>query len=281
MDLSAAMRAFCLAVLCLVLAGCRSAQPGPEPVLAPSEMWQRVSADSLFTFALPPNLEEQDVFGIDSRVGAYRGSSVRLSYDYGMWSSDLSRDDLSREGGEEEYSSRPVTIDGAATTLVHVKRRSQDRPEGFRYFTGVYFSKTPCRGAQRDALQMGAFCKSKADCEAMQKVFQSIEFLDHRCPSGPFELSVTFDEVHLGADSTRISGRVSLAGEEEPVAGATAYIAPSQSGSSLLGASTDSLGRFEMAEDVRVAETDSMFVSGILLDTKAVAVSRLKENRPE
>ena len=50
--------------------------------------WVQVDART-FTFFVPPDIKSTPVIGIDSFVRAYKGDSIPLDFDYGLYSNAL------------------------------------------------------------------------------------------------------------------------------------------------------------------------------------------------
>lgn len=88
---------------------------GPCPTANVSTQgWERVDAGP-FSLRVPPGFSAEDVQPIDSRAGTYRNASgtVRVAYDYGWYSNDLSPDPVrltERTRCTDSIGGKPVTI---------------------------------------------------------------------------------------------------------------------------------------------------------------------------
>ncbi len=162
-------------LLSATLVACVSSQPDLR--LTDSEDWERVDARGLFSFLAPTCPVRQDVMGIDSYIGEYRGEDVVLFFNYGQHSNSL------RNEGQAGYSARAVAVDGRDARLV----RYQVRPEvaeyrHLRYFSGLHVPGVlPARLVEgfrlgATSLTMSILCRRDADCDALEAALLSVEF---------------------------------------------------------------------------------------------------------
>jgi hypothetical protein len=113
--------------------------------------WQSIEAEKAFTFKAPPDLQPEQVQGIDSFIGRYVSQSMTVSFDYGWYS-----DPMDREG----FDRSSTTIDGRRAYIV----RKSD-------VMGVHFPEV-----QGDTkLTMRAELHG-ADPETIETIFRTIDF---------------------------------------------------------------------------------------------------------
>ena len=98
-----------LAFLCFIfpVVSCDS-KPAASATSRPSAL-VLYSAEDAFTFEGPPDLVEIPTHGIDSYVGEYRSPTMKVSFDYGWYSSPLKR---------KGDNVRKMIINGESATLV-------------------------------------------------------------------------------------------------------------------------------------------------------------------
>ena len=119
-----------------------------------------------FSMRLPPEVRGGPVRGVDSSVGVFESSSLRLSYDYGMcrnFSDDV-------EIRREEW-----TVDGQAAE-VRVSR-FPSRTKEFGNSARIYFSEAGEAGAN---LTVFAWFASEEHLETVREIFRSILFSPRR-----------------------------------------------------------------------------------------------------
>ena len=122
--------------------------------------WKKIDLRD-FSFAIPPDLKERDVRGIDSEVWEYRSRDLRLAIDYGMYS-----DDLDSYSDRPEYKAEWVSIDSKKAKVVTYR-------SGKSYVAAVYF---PGLWGSDTKLGFSVESKSAAEQELSKKIFQSIRF---------------------------------------------------------------------------------------------------------
>ena len=110
----------------------------PQPVSCAGDGWQAVDAGP-FSFALPPDLVDEQPQGVDSLVVHYRSDDLQVVADYGVFTSDFSEFDpfvpvvesVVVDGREARLLTADVTgggWDGDFITALHVPL---DPPEGW------------------------------------------------------------------------------------------------------------------------------------------------------
>jgi hypothetical protein len=148
----------------LLLAAALAAGVSVPPALAGEAAGQRVEVEGTFSLVLPAGLERQPAQGIDSKVGAWRGAGIELSYDLGWYSDPLElpgRPDVEREALE---------IGGRPARLV---RFDEPGPEGPRYVVAVHFADL---GDGRTRLTLYARCVSPEARERARASLLSLRF---------------------------------------------------------------------------------------------------------
>ncbi len=105
------------------------------------------------------------VQAVDSVIGAYRGESIALSFDYGRYSDPL---DYAKR---PNYSALVERIDGRAAKIVSFDNPDSGHP--FDYAMGVHF---PDVDGANNRLTVFVTCKTQADYQIVRKIFRTIEF---------------------------------------------------------------------------------------------------------
>jgi hypothetical protein len=145
----------------------------------PDSTWPWINTGEAFSFRLPPGLEPKEMHGIDSNVGAYENSSLRIDFDYGWYSS------YTRDHGQRNYTKEETEINGHRAIIVAYRLEGESPPahEGFKYYTSAYFP-FPVQDEEgseivadtTNELVMEALCKTTQDCALARGVFESIHF---------------------------------------------------------------------------------------------------------
>jgi len=142
-----------------IIAGCAS---GGRSGSAPAD-WRTigvtrvVAVQRVLTFAVPPDMNEISVQGVDSLVKAYRSPTIELSLDYGRYSDPLKYDD------KPGYKRSDTVIDGRSAYIVT--------------FEDVVALHVPSvRPLGRDRLTLFARCRNAEACEQVQQLFRSLRF---------------------------------------------------------------------------------------------------------
>jgi hypothetical protein len=131
----------------------------------PPADWVPVDANGKFTFFIPPDMEEQEIQGIDSFVGEYRSNRMRLRFDYGLYSDPLNY------SGESDYQELVTTIGGERAKVVAFV--GGPSAPGFEYVAAVHF---PDLGDGRARLTLWVESASPEEQEEAKKVFHTISF---------------------------------------------------------------------------------------------------------
>lgn len=170
--------------LCGALAGCNGFERNDTfsfNGVEPDSTWRRIDARDAFSFRLPSRLQAKEVQGIDSYIGAYEDSTLRVSFDYGWYSGFTS------ERGQSSYTKEEIEINGHRAILVSYRLEGAAalEREGFTYFTSVFFP-APVEDEDEDGdgiiadttdeLSMEAVCKTVRDCAVAHGIFKSVRF---------------------------------------------------------------------------------------------------------
>ena len=160
----------------LALVGCKGSDQatttkGSET--RPAEIargWKRIDAGAAFSFWIPPEMEQQRATGIDSLVGEYRSTTMRITFDYGRYSNPLANY-FSNPGCEDETTS----ISGKDGRIVECKRAKSDSDPS--YLTAIHFSNVhEAAGEESIKLTMEVEFNQEGDQETARKILESIVF---------------------------------------------------------------------------------------------------------
>jgi hypothetical protein len=143
--------------------GCSSTATGPD-MTVPAE-WQLVESNCDFLFLVPGEMQKQDVTGIDSCVGQYKGAGMELSYDYGGYS-----DPLDDYGDSAEYKEESVVINGLQAKLISLRHLEGGE---LPYFTAAHFPNVGKAGIK---LTMSMRCAGPAEVDTARQILHSITF---------------------------------------------------------------------------------------------------------
>jgi hypothetical protein len=160
------MKAFALAGLIFTVVGLGISSTAPT-YQGGSDCWQRIDADCLFAFTLPPDMKRSNAgrpWGGYSR--AYSGKSVpSLSFNYGTGGScGPSNYDSAQPENEESM----VEVKGRKARLTII-RRSIDK--GF-----IAMICFPDIGAGKKRLFVSAVCLDHDGVELAKQIFGTVEF---------------------------------------------------------------------------------------------------------
>lgn len=166
-----------IALLILVgLAGCKSSvQPAAKDADSrPADIgrgWKRIDAGEAFLFWVPGEMEQQRATGIDSLVGDYRSTRMRITFDYGRYSNPLTNYS-SNPGCDEETKS----ISGKDARIVECKKAKPD--SSFSYLTAIHFAEVheAAEGAESMKLTMEVEFNEEDERERARKILESIVF---------------------------------------------------------------------------------------------------------
>ena len=124
---------------------------------------KRIDA-TYFTFDIPVEMVKTQVKGIDSHVGQYESSQIRLGFDYGSYA-----DPLEYDKRLPQYQASEVKVDGRKARIV-----SFYQAEG--WFTAIHFPKAGPALGEQTKLTMHASCKTAKELHVARNIFTSIRF---------------------------------------------------------------------------------------------------------
>jgi hypothetical protein len=153
-------RLFAIGVSLSSLCGCT-----PSSSVSPPAGWVQMDTGK-FTFFVPPDVKYFPTMGIDSFVGEYKGESIYLNFDYGMYSNGLED-----AGSGSNYISKIERIDGKKARIAAFDFPNYGIP--FGYVVGIHFPEVAAKGIR---LTIVASCKTKEDREAAATILRTIRF---------------------------------------------------------------------------------------------------------
>lgn len=143
---------------------------------APLQSWQKIDAEGLFTFYLPPDMKKTDMAGVESFLGEYLGSERRFLFVYEPYSY-LAYD--SRHSEEmEDYQEMETKIGGrkAVIRTYHTTDENAYYSNGSSQTTYVAELHVGDWAKGRVELFMSLESKSSDDLEIAKQIFSSVEF---------------------------------------------------------------------------------------------------------
>jgi hypothetical protein len=170
-------------LLAIVFAACqqtRTSQPSKPSQPAektsqssPAQLgpgWKVIDANRHFSFHLPDNMKDQKARGIDSYVGEYRNSKMRIGFDYGAYSNSLTT-----YSGEPEYQEFKKTISDKAAKIIFF--RNTNAASGYKYYAAVHFSLAEKNNLEANSgLTLDAGFDDPAEWETVKRIFESVTF---------------------------------------------------------------------------------------------------------
>jgi hypothetical protein len=126
--------------------------------------WTTFTPEDAFSFCAPRELRGGPEQGTDSAVGMYELTGLKLSYDYGAFSSTLTE-----WSSNQKYATRPVTVDGRSATVVTAIDPASTQGT---LLAGIHVPHAS-GGAK---LTMWASCRSESDQQLALRMFETIRF---------------------------------------------------------------------------------------------------------
>jgi hypothetical protein len=132
--------------------------------------WQRIDEGG-FSIELPNPLMREAARGVDSQVGAFESTSMRVAYDYGFYALWLG-DDLQRPGPHQ----RSALIGGHNAIIVSSSHDLGGRNE-YRFAQAVQFELPPAENSTRNRF-LTVTVRFNESCNAThaQRIVESILF---------------------------------------------------------------------------------------------------------
>jgi len=152
----------------LILPGCKSTFQNTTKAEASKlkQEWDIINADNKFMFNIPQNMQKQDTHGIDSYIEEYRNKSMRVSFDYGIYS-----DPLDGYSMGPAYKEIKEVISGREAKIVYFKPTSF--ASEYKYYAGVHFPAVEEDGSK---LTMVVEFNDEKDWEIAKAIFRSVYF---------------------------------------------------------------------------------------------------------
>lgn len=136
--------------------GCAGASDVPSD-------WKEIGASDRFTCMVPPYLDKTPARGIDSYAELHEGRGMRVSFDYGMYSSGPP----SGAGVQ-----RSTEIIGGKTATVS-RWSHPDLPGGFNHVANVCFENV---GKDGNRLSLSVSYKNEQESDTALMIIRSIRF---------------------------------------------------------------------------------------------------------
>jgi len=130
--------------------------------------WQRIDADSLFTFRLPQGFTKTDMTGVEHYLGEYYKGETRFLFICGDTNSNAY--DVRREPEMEDYQETETRIDGRQANI-----RTYSRIEKGQRVYRAELNIGDWANADVE-LYMEVESKNTADIEVAKEIFNSVDF---------------------------------------------------------------------------------------------------------
>ena len=143
---------------------------------APPQSWQKIDAEGLFTFYLPPGMKKTDMAGVESFLGEYLDSDKRFLFIYEPYSY-LSYD--SRHSEEmQDYQETETKIGGRKANIRTY--HTTDESAYYSYQSGqiTYVAEIHIGDWAKSEVElfMSLESKSPTNLEIAKRIFSSVEF---------------------------------------------------------------------------------------------------------
>ena len=129
--------------------------------------WKEISVCEI-KFAMPIDLKNQNVKGIDSCVADFKSNKIRIGIDYSSYGSAYKND-----GTKVNFKEALTEIDGKKAQLVTYKQSPNSRA----ITVGLYVLIYEANDGTKTSLNMTAEVESEKDLESAKQIFQSILFV--------------------------------------------------------------------------------------------------------
>jgi hypothetical protein len=104
--------------------------------------WKTIDLGA-FSFSLPPDMKPQPLQASDAFIsGSFQGEALQLEFDYGWFSSPLTRAQLPHAGDPQSFSEEGTLIDGRQAKMVHADWSAGEGAKPL-HFWGVHFPDVP------------------------------------------------------------------------------------------------------------------------------------------
>ena len=153
--------AACWVLLGFLQLGCTEV----EQIVPVPDGWRKVAVENIVSFAVPPDMVEEEGQPIDSIFGFITSDSCKLTYDYGRFSADLTS-----YAEYPAFRKEKVRIGGKKAMVVQFVDHESD--PAFPYIVAIQFSKA-VRG---NRLTLYASCAHDKDREQARMIFETLRF---------------------------------------------------------------------------------------------------------
>lgn len=144
------------------------------------DSWKKVSACNI-SFLVPASVENLNARGIDSCVAEFGDSDMKISIDYGMYSSAYKKNELGLDGEIRRFKQEFIRVGGKraqVVTYLHSSNAGRDNPH-LRYVAGMYVAvhTNKSEGIRTErSLNMTVAGRSEKEQEIARRIFRSVRF---------------------------------------------------------------------------------------------------------
>lgn len=151
--------------------GCKSSDPhnhtNTEAML--SSGWHELKAGNAFKVAVPSDFRYEPAQGIDSFVGYFISSRIKLHFDYGWYSGHIQYPENLML---KDFKNENVIIDGIEALIQTYSKNAGNQNS---YYIGIYFPSVP--GSNKTRLSISSRVNNINDRELVRNIFETIRFL--------------------------------------------------------------------------------------------------------
>lgn len=157
-------RAGVMLAILMALSACSVAENSST---APDE-WVTVEVGNIFSLKAPPGTQFHEGVGSDSLVGTIDAPEFKLSFDYGVYSSPLTKEEYYKN-----YNSKETEIDGVAARIVTASNTKQSIEHP--YLVGAHFPQI--KESLLGSIKLTIYCwlESEESYATVEKIFHTIK----------------------------------------------------------------------------------------------------------
>ncbi len=135
--------------------------------------WVTVEVGNIFSLKAPPGSRFHEGAGSDSIVGTIDAPDFKLSFDYGVYSSPLTKEEF-----YNNYKSKEIEIDGIAARIVTASNAKQSIEHP--YLIGVHFPQI--KESLLGSIKLTIYCllESEESYATVEKIFHTIKLKEKR-----------------------------------------------------------------------------------------------------
>ena len=137
-----------------------------QDLIVPND-WKEISVCEI-KFAMPINLKNQNVKGIDSCVADFKSSKMRIGIDYGSYGGAYKNN-----GTKVDFKEEFTEIDEKKAQLVTYKNTRNSR----KVSAGLYVLVYEANDGTKTSLNMTIEVESEKDLETVKQIFKSVLFV--------------------------------------------------------------------------------------------------------